>query len=715
MAEHWIARQTVDLVRGSVDPRRWVGMLLGPTDDKALEWILTVTRAGQPADLEGCVAAGYFLRPDGVAVRVAGEIAGNVITIVPGRSCYTVPGELAAQVRLGWADGSSMELAEGLFYVGPDETGDPIQDGDAIPSLEALAAKLEEMEEAAEAAQAAAQSAAQDAASAAGSATDAETSKNAAGIYAGQASDSAGQAASSEHAAEMQAEAAHYDASQAASSATAAAASAAAAATSETNAAASADAAQAVKDSIPEDYTALSNDVKEALSFKGAIPDDNVSDIDAITDYGMYAIKSTALNIPIAAMGTLLVMPVGYTDSSTGLYRYRKIQVFFTDTAAGEKNVCMRYMANSTTWSANWTRLIDYGIYDTLSDIQTKALAPSGFTSASFEQGGISESGGNSTNSKRIRTKGYVDVRGHKSIHYAVDDGYRMYVVFFSRNASGNNLMPTGWLTGSGTLIFPAGTNYYRAALASVGDATALTIDDYAVADIQYGTALVDTYNPIVEQTKWLAMGDSITYGIYSTGPNTEVTNKNGWVQRLAASLGYDLTTMASRGMGYTVTGQDPLSSSSPRINLATLVSRAVDLSATQTFNLITLAFGVNDYNTVSSTLAGVQASLSDTITSLMAAYPEARLAVITPLNCTTEGTAATKYAYGAAHGSYTMAELAAAIKQTCESFGVECINATDGFLLNTQNITTLLPDGVHPSYRAHTLIAKNMAHYLLD
>ena len=157
MAEHWIARQAVDLVRGTSDPRRWVGMLLGPTDDKALEWILTVNRAGQPADLEGCVAAGYFLRPDGVAVRVAGEINDNVITIMPGRSCYNVPGELAAQVRLGWADGSSMELAEGLFYVGEDETGNPIQDGDAIPSLEALAAMIQDMEGAAQEARDAAQ------------------------------------------------------------------------------------------------------------------------------------------------------------------------------------------------------------------------------------------------------------------------------------------------------------------------------------------------------------------------------------------------------------------------------------------------------------------------------------------------------------------------------------------------------------------------------
>ena len=261
MAEHWIARQAVDLVRGTSDPRRWVGMLLGPTDDKALEWILTVNRAGQPADLKGCVAAGYFLRPDGVAVRVAGEIADNVITIMPGRSCYNVPGELAAQVRLGWADGSSMELAEGLFYVGPDETGNPIQDGDAIPSLEVLAAKLEEMEEAAEAAQAAAQSAAQDAASAAGSATDAATSE-------GNAADSAAAAAASKEAAAQSATDAATSEGNAADSAAAAAASKEAAAqsatdaaTSETNAAESAAAAQAVLDSIPADYTAMSDQV----------------------------------------------------------------------------------------------------------------------------------------------------------------------------------------------------------------------------------------------------------------------------------------------------------------------------------------------------------------------------------------------------------------------------------------------------------------------
>ena len=287
MSEHWIARQTVDLVRGSVDPRRWAGMLLGPTDDRALEWILTVNRAGQPADLEGCVAAGYFLRPDGVAVRVAGEIADNVITIMPGRSCYNVPGELAAQVRLGWADGSSMELAEGLFYVGPDETGEPIQDGDAIPSLEALAAMIQDMEGAAQEAR----DAAQVALDAAGDVTEAdsyakrsqswavggtgiredEDSDNAK-YYAEEAETSkivAGSSADDARASAMQANTAYRSAQTYAGNASL---SATRAATSETNAKGYADiasavveTAQKVLDSIPEDYTALQDDVEGKL------------------------------------------------------------------------------------------------------------------------------------------------------------------------------------------------------------------------------------------------------------------------------------------------------------------------------------------------------------------------------------------------------------------------------------------------------------------
>ena len=222
----------------------------------------------------------------------------------------------------------------------------------------------------------------------------------------------------------------------------------------------------------------------------------------------------------------------------------------------------------------------------------------------------------------------------------------------------------------------------------------------------------------IVTKTKWLAVGDSITRGVYSymNGDSSASAVGDGWVRKLAKSMGYDITVMASRGMGYTaaVTGQDPDDSSLPRISLDTLLARIEAL--TDDFNLITLAFGINDYATSSqATIATIEAGLDDAVERLMAKFPTARLVVITPFNSCREGSESTNFAYGQAKGGRSLKEIADAIKAKCEAYGIECIYASNGFLINNFNIRTLLPDNTHPSDIGHTLIAKNMAHYLLN
>lgn len=221
----------------------------------------------------------------------------------------------------------------------------------------------------------------------------------------------------------------------------------------------------------------------------------------------------------------------------------------------------------------------------------------------------------------------------------------------------------------------------------------------------------------IVEKTKWLAVGDSITYGVYSYigsgGVAGSAVTPDCWVRLLANSLSYDLTIMASRGMGYTVTGQDPDDSSLPRITLDTLLTRIEAM--TNDFNLITLAFGINDYATTTSTVSGVVTSFNDAVERLSEKFPEARLVVITPFNSCRAGTASSNWAYNTASGNKTLKDVADAIAERCSAYGIECIDASNGFLLNSFNIQDLLPDNTHPSLIAHKLIAKNMAHLLLN
>lgn len=232
----------------------------------------------------------------------------------------------------------------------------------------------------------------------------------------------------------------------------------------------------------------------------------------------------------------------------------------------------------------------------------------------------------------------------------------------------------------------------------------------------------------VVSKTKWLAVGDSITFGVYSEVDDDDGTVKryegNGWVQQLAAAMNYDLKVMASRGMGYTaaVTGKDPENPSGARIDLDTLLTRIEALPGN--YNLITVSFGINDYNTPSSaSLETVALGLNDALERLSLRFINARIVVITPFNgCNAEGcTRSSKWNCNHRIGGRTLAEIAQKIEECCDAYGIECINATENFVFNVNNISPeltdskrLVPDKVHPSIKGHTLLAKGLAHYLL-
>lgn len=226
---------------------------------------------------------------------------------------------------------------------------------------------------------------------------------------------------------------------------------------------------------------------------------------------------------------------------------------------------------------------------------------------------------------------------------------------------------------------------------------------------------------------KWLAIGDSITLGVYSTVENGKVVRRvgKGWVHQLAASLKYDLTVMASRGMGYTeaVTGKDPLNASA-RIPLSVLLERVEALE--DDYDLITVSFGVNDYNTPSfATLETIENGLKNVLRVIATKWKAARIVVLTPFNCsnTASGTEETKWNCYVKRGQpkRSLADIAHRIEECCCAYGIECINCTEAFAFNVVNISPqlpdndrLLPDRVHPSLKGHTLIAKAMTRYLI-
>lgn len=445
----------------------------------------------------------------------------------------------------------------------------------------------------------------------------------------------------------------------------------------------------------------------------------DTTSFDNVIDVGMYIIANSShaatTNNPIVGYdGTLIVVSATNTASNNPKLITGLIQIAMSNN--GQEIYFRRVSGASTKTFGNWYR----PLRKDFEDIKTKAETASGFTEDNFEQGGISETGGSVTNNNRIRTKGYVGTDINNCIRYSIESGYRACFVFFTNNTSSSNIADsfTGWLTGDGAVYCPEGTKYYRMALASIGDATPLTTSDYDVIAIKYDYPLNSVFPPVITRTKWLAIGDSITYGVYSTAPGTEVAGKNGWVKRLANAFGYSLLIRASRGIGYVADGIDPDAipepgENPPRIVLDDLLTRIEAL--TDDFNLITMMLGINDYNTASATLEDIQAGLDDAIERLATKFPNARLVVITPLNALKTINDVTYSAYKKDFRGRTLKDIADLIKSRCEYYGVECIYASNGFLLNDINIYTLLPDKVHPSNEAHTLIAKNMAHYLLN
>ena len=323
----------------------------------------------------------------------------------------------------------------------------------------------------------------------------------------------------------------------------------------------------------------------------------------------------------------------------------------------------------------------------------------------------ISSSTGEASENAGTWATDYIPIReGMKLVMNKYVDSESYGTAFYDIN----KVFISGYNSGASNLILyaPANAAFVRMTFLNADLETAVAI----ISDPQVDEA--KKYAAIDSKTKWLALGDSIVFGVYSrfTDGDTTVTGTcPGWVRMLADALNYDLTVMASKGMGYTaaVTGQDP-EGGDTRISLSTLLDRATALQGP--FNLITLCFGINDYtNPSQSSVSSIQTGLNEAIEELSTAFPEAQLVVITPFNASRYGDVSTNFCYGYARSNdLAIKDIADAIQERCDYYGVRCINASRGCLMNSFNIETLTPDGVHPSPTAHQLLAKTLAHELL-
>ena len=98
--------------------------------------------------------------------------------------------------------------------------------------------------------------------------------------------------------------------------------------------------------------------------------------------------------------------------------------------------------------------------------------------SATWESGSINIStGANTSDPRRIRTTGYIDVSSVEVIDMSIDSGYKYYYYFYNENKEKVYNSPA-WITADTSVLNYGNYKYLRVVLADTGDGTASL--DYA-------------------------------------------------------------------------------------------------------------------------------------------------------------------------------------------------------------------------------------------
>lgn len=220
---------------------------------------------------------------------------------------------------------------------------------------------------------------------------------------------------------------------------------------------------------------------------------------------------------------------------------------------------------------------------------------------------------------------------------------------------------------------------------------------------------------------RWFALGDSITEGWvsavdeaaesgYKQYLNTNIAER--WVNIVAEKNGYELTNYGVGGTGYA-------HAKTGAVNARAQVAN-IDFSQC---DFVTLAYGVNDWKgkaTLGSmdddvdTVDAFVPNMRYVIKKILADNPYCKIFVITPINCRSLGSYATNYGINYANDTYAsgpgLEQIFELEKAVCDYHGIELIDMTHSAIVNRENITTMLPDHVHPTVECHAVMARELA-----
>lgn len=220
--------------------------------------------------------------------------------------------------------------------------------------------------------------------------------------------------------------------------------------------------------------------------------------------------------------------------------------------------------------------------------------------------------------------------------------------------------------------------------------------------------------SPSNSGAKWFAIGDSITYGLYSTSATDYHQPVVGqrWVDYVAKHNGYQLTNLGVSGSGF-VTG--------------TTFRTVVDRNDFSDVDLVTILLGGNDWKNEAA--VNKVGTFDDDITTggtivsefryglekIIADNPYCKIIFITPINAKigSRGTEETNWAYGYT-GTITpcgsLKNFCDKLKEVCEYYGIQVIDMTNSSVVNRKSITTTLPDGIHPNLDTYRVLGLELA-----
>ncbi len=313
--------------------------------------------------------------------------------------------------------------------------------------------------------------------------------------------------------------------------------------------------------------------------------------------------------------------------------------------------------------------------------------------------------------SPAFRFLGRMNFTGETTLKYT-DTGYKTFPGAWISNIDD---LPDGW-SGGGIVINLSPFSATQGLQILISTTYSVYMRYYTSSSWQNWT-LVNPEIPDIyyTDTRWAALGDSITQGYYSAnGEIAGVTTEN-WVNQVRDINGYTTVNYGVGGSGYIHSGT---------VGDQTNAREKVDMIDFSNYDLVTLAYGVNDWHynqnigestdsTSASTMAG---NMKYCIEKIMDDNPLCKIVVLLPQNCSKYGGDFASN-WGLGHSLATSGTLQHVIdieKEICEYYGIQYVDMASAGIVNRSNINSILPDGIHPSIDCYKQMAKIIARAIM-